>query len=72
MPKLCEHPNAKADEICPDCKKKVATCAGCDHLQTLDKSGYISYHSWPPPTRRVCDGSTYSSKEDVARHETKP
>lgn len=68
MPKPCKHENVE-DEVCRDCGKKVGTCQHCDGVYELNAAGYISYHSWPPPTRQVCRGSTYSSKEDLAREE---
>lgn len=67
MPKFCVHADAVAEQPCPSCGVLVATCPGCDQLQVVDVEGSLKYHNWPPPTRQLCAGSTYSNKEIVAR-----
>lgn len=44
---------------------RTGTCQNCRERVQLDANGYICFHSWPKPTRRVCPGSKHSPQEDM-------
>jgi hypothetical protein len=73
MPKRCVHEKfldsvdvaRRPIKTCSGCGRRLGTCQHCGSLEALDPNGYLSTHDHPKPCRAVCQGSGYSSKEDM-------